>query len=169
MVNYAHELVKAVSVATHAAHNEAQLRHEVENGLEVACGGLGIPWTPFQLDRTLKSNGNNAKYVDVAHGAVIIEYERPRSFVRDHSSVLLHARQQAEEYAGLMSREEGRPVSDYVLVVWDGASISFGTMSGSSGTWDTVQPFDDLAAQRLLDHLVNNEPLSYIPNYLRVL
>jgi len=45
---------------------------------------LNIPWTPFQMDRSLKS-GKNTKFVDVAHGAVIIEYEPPKSFLGNFS------------------------------------------------------------------------------------
>jgi len=79
MKKTATDLLKGVSAATSSSNNETQLRHELENRLESACGVLNIPWTPFQMDRSLKS-GKNTKFVDVAHGAVIIEYEPPKSF-----------------------------------------------------------------------------------------
>ena len=89
-------LVSAAVSAAEISKNEAQLRHELENALEQACAELSIPWTPFQLERALKSKGKPTKFADVAHGAVVIEYEPPKSFSGRAGAKAIHARQQAE-------------------------------------------------------------------------
>ena len=96
-------LISAVLSAAEISKNEAQLRHELENALEQACLELTIPWTPFQLERALKTKGKPTKFTDVAHGAVVIEYEPPRSFSGRAGSKANHARQQAAEYAELIA------------------------------------------------------------------
>ena len=106
--------VSAVVSATESARNEAQLRHELEKALEQACSGRSIPWTPFQLERALKAKGKPTKFADVAHGAVVIEYEPPKSFGGRAGTKANHARQQSEEYAVLISAEEGRALQQYV-------------------------------------------------------
>lgn len=143
-------LVSAATSATEASKNEAQLRHELENALEQACASLSIPWTPFQLERSLKAQGKPTKFADVAHGAVIIEYEPPKSFSGRAGSKANHARRQAEEYAELISAEEGRALPEYVLVAWDGAHITFGRFEGERPAWENVIAFDRLSADRLL-------------------
>lgn len=155
MKRTASKLLKGVSAATSASQNETQLRHELENQLEVACGSLSIPWTPFQLDRSLKM-GKNTKFVDVAHGAVIIEYEPPKSFSGKMGAKLAHAQHQAEEYAELLSVEEGRLIEEYVLVAWDGSHISFGRMGVTGPTWESLVSCDQLALERLLSELQQN-------------
>lgn len=104
----AQRLAKAASSATETASNEQSLRHELENALKDACSALGIPWTPYQLDRTLLRESDGAvRFADVIHGAVIIEYEPPKSFrAKEASAQLDHARRQAEEYAELTALEE---------------------------------------------------------------
>ncbi len=114
MINSSKALVSVVLSATEASKNEAQLRHELENALEAACMAESIPWTPFQLERALKEAGKPTKFADVAHGAVIIEYEPPKSFSGRAGSKAVHARKQAEEYAVLISAEEGRHLSKYI-------------------------------------------------------
>lgn len=146
----ASQLVSKVASASEAARNEAQLRHELEGALKVACEARNIPWTPFQLERALKEAGKPTKFADVAHGAVVIEYEPPRSFTGRLNSKAKHARDQAEEYAVLISAEEGRLLEDYVLVIWDGSHISFGSFEEACPQWDGVIPFDISAANRLL-------------------
>jgi hypothetical protein len=144
------QLVSAVLSATEASKNEAQLRHALENALEQACVESSIPWTPFQLERALKTAGKPTKFADVAHGAVIIEYEPPKSFGGRAGSKANHARHQAEEYAELISTEEGRALPEYVLIAWDGAHITFGRYEGASAAWEDVVAFDSLSADRLL-------------------
>lgn len=146
------QLVKAVSFATQAAQNEAQLRHELEKALEVACMRESVPWTPFQLERALRSGGTT-KFADVAHGAVVIEYEPPKSLGTQVGAKTNHARQQAEEYAQLIAREEGRSLSTYILVVWDGESINFGKFSNAIAAWEALSPFNRHSAERLIDVL----------------
>lgn len=149
-------LVNAVISAAEVSKNEAQLRHELEKALEQACSQLSIPWTPFQLERALKAKGKPTKFADVAHGAVVIEYEPPKSFSGRVGSKANHARLQAEEYASLISAEEGRALHEYVLVAWDGTHITFGHFDGATATWEDVIAFDKISADRLLAALKNN-------------
>lgn len=74
----------------------------------------------------LESKGKPTKFADVAHGAVVIEYEPTKSFSGRAGAKAIHARQQAEEYGVLIAAEEGRALQEYVLVAWDGAHITFG-------------------------------------------
>jgi hypothetical protein len=153
MSKIASQLVNKVTLASEAASNEAQLRHELEGALKIACEDRNIPWTPFQLERALKEAGKPTKFADVAHGAVVIEYEPPRSFGGRLNSKANHARAQAEEYATLISAEEGRRLEDYILIIWDGSHISFGNFEENCPNWSCVIPFDINAANRLLDLL----------------
>lgn len=165
----ASRLASVAAAAAEAAQNEAQLRHELEAALKQACEAKRIPWTPFQLERALKESGKPTKFADVAHGAVVIEYEPPKSFAGKANGKARHARTQAEEYAILISAEEGRRLEDYVLVVWDGSHISFGNYIAGEPEWDGVVPFDTAAASRLLDLLeCDGRPLVH-PQLLRVL
>lgn len=162
-------LVSTVVSAAEISKNEAQLRHELENALEQACSERSIPWTPFQLERALKAKGKSTKFADVAHGAVVIEYEPPKSFSGRAGSKANHARLQAEEYAELISAEEGRSLQEYVLVAWDGAHITFGRFDGASATWEDVVAFDKISADRLLAALESNgRPLVH-PQLLQAL
>jgi hypothetical protein len=92
----AERLVVEVSSATDASPNEENLRHEIEIHLEQACSRLDIPWTAYQLDRNVQRSGRPARFVDVVHGAVVIEYEPPRCFRGYEGATLEHARRQAE-------------------------------------------------------------------------
>lgn len=162
-------LVSAVLSAAEISKNEAQLRHELEKALEQACSELSIPWTPFQLERALKAKGKPTKFADVAHGAVVIEYEPPKSFSGRAGSKANHARQQAEEYAELISAEEGRALQEYVLVAWDGAHITFGRFDGAAAIWEDLVAFDKISADRLLSALDSNgRPLVH-PQLLQAL
>src|SRR2546422_73039 len=76
----AERLDRSVAVATANSPNEDNLIHELENSLEQECRQLQIPWTPYQLERTLRNHEGRIGFVDVVHGAVIIEYEPPASF-----------------------------------------------------------------------------------------
>lgn len=150
MSNTTLSLVSLVLSAAEASRNEAQLRHELENALKDACSARAIPWTPFQLERALKTSGKSTKFADVSHGAVIIEYEPPKSFGGRAGSKAAHARRQAEEYAVLISAEEGRDLADYILVAWDGAHITFGRFEEASPAWEDVVGFDRNSADRML-------------------
>lgn len=162
-------LVSAAISATEASKNEAQLRHELEKALEQECLARSIAWTPFQLERALKAAGKPTKFADVAHGAVIIEYEPPKSFGGRAGSKALHARRQAEEYAELISAEEGRPLQEYVLVAWDGSHITFGKYEGAAPQWEPLSAFDQLSAGRLMASLESDgRPLVH-PQLLQAL
>ena len=150
----ARALAAAVDIAAAAASNEAQLRHALETALEQACLALGLTWTPFQLDRRVGRGAGKVRFIDVAHGSVVIEYGAPASLRASGAATALgHARSQAEEYVALLAAEEGREPGRYVAVVWDGASISFGQPRADAFEWDELSAFDPVAATRLLDAL----------------
>lgn len=149
----ARQLLVVATAATASAPNETNLRHELEKALEVACHDLGVPWSPFRLDLTLQtSDPRRKRYADVAHGAVVIEYEPPKSLGRSEKATT-HAQGQAEEYARLLSGEEGRPVSDYQLVIWDGSHIAFGEVQNGGTNWSSLTGFGMAGAKRLLGAL----------------
>jgi len=105
----AETLVSDVTMATASATNESTLRHNIEIALKDRCKDLGIPMVSFQFDLTLHtSNTHNPRFVDVAHGAVVIEYEPPNIFSGHEGANLQHAQNQAAEYALLLHHEEGR-------------------------------------------------------------
>src|SRR4051812_25354999 len=114
--NVAKDLAVRVSIITASAKNEVTLVHGAEDALRDACLALHIPWYPVQLDEAIGvAFGGPRRFVDVAHGSIVIEYERPRSFGGREGEHLHHAKGQAVEYATLMAREEGRETSDYSL------------------------------------------------------
>lgn len=115
-------------------------------------------WTAYQLERTLRG-GDAAKtrFTDVAHGGVVIEYVPPRSFSGGTAlKVIAQARDQANEYAEMLAEEEGRPLDEYSLIVWDGAHISFGRYDGTEFAWEPIGPFSEASAARLLQMLMND-------------
>lgn len=149
-------LAKQVQQATTHSANEAQLRAEVEKALEVTCNAVGAPWSPYSLDTYLPARGSSSRFADAIHGAVIIEYEPPRSFKRNTGAQFSHACQQAEEYAGRLHMIEGRPIGEYYLVVWDGESIAFGRTDGTKAKWENLVGFDEGSAQRLVKAIAEN-------------
>ncbi len=149
------QFVSHSAIVTRNAQNETQLRHELESYLESVCLGCNAPWVPYTLEKYVKSKGKR-RYIDAIHGAVIIEYEYPNSFKGRVGSNLKHARQQAVEYAQLLSIHEGRPLEEYILVVWDGAHIEFGHSSNNSDSWDGLTEFNAAAASRLLEAIKSN-------------
>ncbi len=155
----------AVAAATAAATHEASLRAVIEQRLGEAAVTLGCPWDEHTLDLTLAGAANGTKrFVDSVHGAVVTEYEPPRSFRGGGArKVLEHAQHQAEENAGLIAIEEGRPVGEYVLLAWDGDHISFGRLEPTlRAVWEPLRPFDVAAAERILTSLRDNGvPLVY--------
>lgn len=146
--------VAEVTSSTQHSPNEKSLEHEIEKYLEAACLDLGIGWTPYQLNRTLMQPATaTRRYADAVHGAVVIEYEAPRSFRGKTGAPLRHAQAQAEEYANLLANEEGRALDQYVLVAWDGSHIAFGTVHTEGATWEPLREFNEQAARRLLQRL----------------
>ena len=163
----AEQLTCAVAEATANSPNENNLRHEIENALERECRQLQIPWTPYQLERTLRNREGRIGFADVVHGAVIIEYEPPSSFRGQSGAQLTHAREQAEEYAERMAWQEGRPIADYVLIAWDGAHLAFGRKDERGPAWERLEPFSAEIAERLLRLLKDQgQPLVH-PELLR--
>ena len=147
----AQRLVSGTLAAADAAGNEANLRHEVELLLRQACQALGIPYVPYQFERALRGDHRHVAFADVVHGGVIIEYESPKSFSGGRSQAgLQHAKDQTENYAARMAHDEGRPIEEYVLIVWDGTHIAFGTTDGVTPRWEPLVAFDDKQASRLL-------------------
>ncbi|MGH6679295.1 MAG: hypothetical protein ACREDL_10290, partial [Bradyrhizobium sp.] len=153
----ARQLLRDTGEATAGSANEQNLRYAIEASLERQCAALGIPWTPYQLDRAVRDEEGGIGFVDVVHGAVIIEYEPPRCFAaRQSNARVQHAKDQAVDYAARMAREEGRPVGEYALLVWDGAHIAFGDIHDGKPRWERLQPFGQAAAERLL-HLLHDQ------------
>lgn len=163
-------LVQATANATAASANEQNLRYAVEAALERECAALDIPWIPYQLDRALRDAKGNFGFADVVHGAIIIEYEPPRSFNAGRAGArVAHAKDQAEDYAQRMARNEGRLLSEYVLVICDGAHVAFGRITAGDPAWERLQLFSPDAAERLLRLLRDQgRPLVH-PGVLRTL
>lgn len=149
-------LLESAAKAAAGAPNEASLRHELEKALEACCERIGAPWTPFRLDLTVTGvESKSPRYADVAHGAVVIEYERPYSLAKG-SSALQHAQAQSEEYARLLADQEGRLAGDYVLIVWDGSHIAFGHLENGSASWSALTQFGLASSKRLLTALASD-------------
>jgi hypothetical protein len=163
----AERLARSVAGATASSPNEESLRHEIEKILERECQHLQITWTPYQLGRTLRNREGGIGFADVVHGAVIIEYEPPSSFGGRSGAELDHARKQAADYADRMAWQEGRPITEYVLVAWDGAHLSFGQKDVQQARWERLEPFSAEIAERLLRLLSDQgKPLVH-PELLR--
>ena len=147
---HAKELSKEVALAAAGAKNEANLRHEIEKSLESHCKSLDLPWVPFTFETALKTKKNkNTKFADVIHGAVVIEYEPPNCFNGKEGAKLRHAKDQAEEYAFLIHQEEGRELSEYIMVAWDGSHISFGKYDQGVPAWEKLAQFDATQAEKI--------------------
>ena len=144
--------VRLLLEAARLSENEEQLKIKAEGILEKLCEYYHIPWNSYTYEHHFKS-GN--KKVDAVHGSTIIEYESPCSFNASENSRLRHARIQAEEYASLLSQEEGRHISKYSLVAWDGEAISFGCSTENHFSWEPVRIFDSLCLNRLLSLIAN--------------
>jgi len=151
----ADRLVTEAVRAAAASPNEANLRHLLERALDEICSDFGRPLDPFRLEFFLRE-GKQRRFIDVAHGGVLIEYEAPNSFGGREGRNLLYARSQLQEYAVLLQQEEGRPLEEYSLVAWDGSHISFGRFSEKTARWDRLIAFEKPAAIRLLAALLHD-------------
>ena len=141
------EIVGVLLDAAHISENEEQFKIKAEGILERLCGSRNIFWNSYTYEHSFKSG---SKRVDAVHGSTIIEYEPPCSFNSSENAQLRHARIQAEEYAELLSEEEGRHINKYSLVAWDGETITFGWRSEERFTWEPARTFDGLCLNRLL-------------------
>ena len=150
LTSQAAELARQVSFATTGTSNEFQLHQAIEGYLEQACKELGISWVAFSVNVSLIGSDKQRRFADAVHGAVIIEYKRPKSFRGRDGNVLQEAKAQAEEYAKLMEAEEGRSIEKYVLIAWDGGHINFGQIIDGRGQWESLQDFNSTQAQGLL-------------------
>ena len=150
-------LVTQVSEATGSASNEFGLHLALEKHLGSTCRALGITWLPFNVNVSLRTNKpNRHRFADAVHGAVIIEYKTPNGFRGIEGRLLQIAKDEARDYAKLMGSLEGRDVGEYVLVAWDGAHICFGKPEHGTESWETLVPFDDIQAIRLIRYLQDN-------------
>ena len=157
MKQHAIQLVQDVIHTTETSQNEAQLQQAIEQSFKELSIKLDHSWKPCPIERRVTNTKGKYKWVDSAHGAVIIEYESPKSFNKKNNAKCKHAKAQAEEYAELLHRDEGRELSDYTMIAWDGESIAFGRYnSNRKPEWETLQRFDEKAANRLIKELVNN-------------
>jgi hypothetical protein len=151
------DLVSAALTATASARNEKVLVHGLENALKAASMALGIPFTSFSLDMSLRTAKGEQRYLDALHGTVVIEYEPPDCFGGGSAPAKLrHAHKQAEEYAEILGRDEGRDLSAYTLCAWDGSHISFGNRYGVTWAWVPLTPFNKEAAKRLMDAIAGS-------------
>lgn len=166
----AQRLATETLTATDASGNEANLRHEIEILLRRECRQLDIPYAPYHLEHVLRGEGRHPTFADAVHGGVIIEYEPPRSFSAGRARARIrHAMQQAQQYVVRMAYDEGRPIADYTLLVWDGAHIAFGRTDGKAANWERLTAFDTVQATRVLDLLrAHGRPLVH-PGVLRAL
>ena len=138
--------------ASNAASNEEQLKIEIEHILRTLCEIHSIAWNPYTYEYAVEQS---TRHLDVIHGAVIIEYESPRSFNRHENAQYHHACSQAEEYVIGLSKEEGRTLEQYTLVVWDGLSIAFGYYNNSFFEWDPLLDFTKNSLHNLMLLLEN--------------
>ncbi len=168
--NSASRLATGTAIATASSSNEASLVNELEYLLRAECTELQIPYIPYQLGKTLRGGKPHPRFADVVHGGIIIEYEPPRSFSGGRrSGAVSHAKRQAQDYALRMTVDEGRPIQQYVLVIWDGAHIAFGSTDGNEHHWDPLVAFNAVQAEYLLRLLVNDgRPLVH-PGLLRTM
>jgi N-6 DNA Methylase len=147
----AERLTAAALEAAAGAPNDANLRHEIELAIRRECRALGLPYAPFHLEVAMGGDRKGVAFADVVHGAIIMEYSAPGSFKGGRSTAkVATAKRQAEEYAERMARDEGRSLTSYTMVVWDGLHIAFGSPSPATPAWDRIVAFDSSAAQRLL-------------------
>ena len=133
--------------AARVSANEEQLKINAEKILEGLCHERGIFWNSYTYEHSFDSG---RRRIDAVHGSTVIEYEPPRSFGGVENAQLIHARGQAEEYAALLSEEEGRQVGRYSLVAWDGETITFGRPVDDGFVWEPARSFDNLCLNRLL-------------------
>lgn len=82
-------------------------------------------------------------------------------------AVLRRARKRVTAYARLLSAIEGRPLTDYVCVAWDGSHINFGNYTAEQQfVWEPLIAFDAPAARRLLAYLGKDGACSLSPRLL---
>lgn len=141
------EIIGVLLEAAHNSENEEQFKIKAEGVLERLCKSRNIFWNSYTYEHSFKSG---SRRIDAVHGSTIIEYEPPCSFSSSENAQLRHARMQVEEYAQLLSKEEGRHISKYSLIAWDGETITFGWASGDLFTWEPARAFDELCLNRLL-------------------
>ena len=164
----------ALSIACLSAANdtrdEANLRYAIEKAIEQACSTLRIPLQQHRFEIQLKTELNITNFADSIHGALIIEYEPPRSFSKGRSlSVITHAKQQAENYAQLMTAKEGRTITDYHTIIFDGETIAFGRyVDPNNCEWEPCQEFIVEAARRFLVLLKEQGKPLVSPQLLRI-
>ena len=164
MAESAQRLTSTALSAAYASGNEANLRHELELSLRSECLTLGIPYIPYQLEYALRGGRKHTAFADVVHGGVIIEYEPPKSFSAGRAKAnIQHAKEQVEDYAARMAQDEGRPIEDYVLAIWDGTHIAFGTTDGATAKWEPLVAFDvrqGARSQTLITSRLSQEKLT---------
>ncbi|MCH4276844.1 MAG: N-6 DNA methylase [Atopobiaceae bacterium] len=142
-----------IAQAANNSANEEQLKVAIEGVLRTLCVSHDVFWNPYTLE---KSFLGGRKRLDVVHGAVVIEYEPPRSFNAKINAQLRHARKQVEEYSVLLSSEEGRAIEEYTLIVFDGVTIDYGKWTQGSVVWETQKPFDKEDLVRVLRSIEEN-------------
>ena len=138
--------------AARISENEEQLKINAEAILKRLCVAHGGFWNSYTYEHSFKSG---CRRIDAVHGSTIIEYEPPASFNSSENAQLKHARKQAEEYSKLLSDEEGRHITQYSLIAWDGETITFGRPVADGFIWEPPRQFDGLCLNRLLTLIIN--------------
>lgn len=146
-------VVKKIYEITDNSANEEQLKINIEELLHSACNEENIPWDTYSYEHYFKEKGTRA---DAIHGAVIIEYEAPNCFNSQINGMHSHARKQAEDYALALSAEEGRAISTYTLIAWDGATISFGHYRNQKAIWGPAEKLETVHIVRIIDSIREN-------------
>lgn len=146
------EALSELLEVAHMSSNEEQLKIGSEDILKRLCVQRGLLWNSYTYEHSLNSG---KRRIDAVHGSTIIEYEPPRSFKGVENAQLKHARTQVEEYAGLLSQEEGRPITEYSLIAWDGETITFGRFSVDGLIWEPARAFDELCLERLINSIAD--------------
>ena len=160
------ESAAALLAAAENAGNEEQLKIAAEGILKDLCAREGIFWNPYSYEQGFQAGAGR---VDALHGSTIIEFEATKCFSKKENARLLHARRQAEAYAGLLSAEECRKVDAYTLVVWDGESIAFGRFEDEAALWEPLRAFDAGSLRRLLNAIADGGRPLVSPQLLKQL
>ena len=152
-----HELAKNVYrltsttlAAADASGNEDNLEREAELSLRSECHIVGFLHLPYQFENAQRDDNKRIAVADCVHGDVVEEYEPPKLFSAGNTqSKVEYATGQSLNYTKLMARDEGRPIGEYVVIVWDGTQIAFGTTASHAAQCERLVPFDARQAARL--------------------
>lgn len=146
-----YRLTSTTLAAADASGNEEHLERETELSLRSEYHIIGFLHLPYQFEYARRDDNKRMAVADGVHGEVVEEYEPPKSFSAGNAqSNVEYAKGQSANYTKLMARDEGRPIDEYVVIVWDGTQIAFGTTASHAAQWERLVPFGARQAARLL-------------------